>query len=125
MRCMACGGEMILISAIQDDTMAVPGFEHHTFRCSKCEDEERRLVFRKHERKGNIKPVAIPEAPPTVPVPTVQDEHIAASNHRGEGNTEPVAVPAAPPSAPASTAQGEHGAVLGIFSRVVAKIRHH
>jgi hypothetical protein len=92
MRCMACGGEMILMSAIQDDTMAVPGFEHHTFKCSECQDLERRLVFRKHGRGGATEPVAVPAAPPTVPASIVQDEHVAAS---------------------------------GLFSRVIAKIRHH
>jgi hypothetical protein len=30
MRCMACGAEMILTNVVQDETMAVPGFEHQT-----------------------------------------------------------------------------------------------
>jgi hypothetical protein len=34
MRCMACGAEMILTNVVQDETMAVPGFEHQTFMCS-------------------------------------------------------------------------------------------
>jgi hypothetical protein len=46
MRCLACGAEMNLMKAVQDDTMPVPGFEHHTFMCSACGDIERRLVFR-------------------------------------------------------------------------------
>ena len=29
MRCMACGGEMVLINAIEDLTMPVIGFERH------------------------------------------------------------------------------------------------
>jgi hypothetical protein len=122
---MACGGEMILMSAIQDDTMAVPGFEHHTFKCSECQDLERRLVFRKHGREGATEPVAVPAAPPTVPASIVQDEHVAASSHLDEGDTEPVAVPAAPPTVPASIVQDEHVAASGLFSRVIAKIRHH
>jgi hypothetical protein len=125
MRCMACGGEMILMSAIQDDTMAVPGFEHHTFKCSECQDMERRLVFRKHGREDNTEPVAAPAAPPTVPASTVQDEHVVTSRHRPESDTEPVAVPAAPPTVPASTVQDEHVVASGLFSRVVAKIRSH
>ena len=43
--------------------MPVPGYEHHTFRCPGCGDEERRLVF---SRDGGTRP-AEPEAPPTVP----------------------------------------------------------
>jgi hypothetical protein len=53
MRCMACGAEMILLNVVQDDTMAVPGFEHHTFICSECHDVERRFVFTKQDRDGN------------------------------------------------------------------------
>jgi hypothetical protein len=72
---------MILINVVQDDTMAVPGFEYHTFMCSKCRDVERRLVFTKHDCEGNVEPVPIHKAPPVVPASTVQDEHIAASDH--------------------------------------------
>ena len=45
MRCLACGGEMHLIEAAQDETMMVPGYEQHTFECSGCQDHVRRLVF--------------------------------------------------------------------------------
>jgi hypothetical protein len=72
-----------------------------------------------------LAPVAVPAAPPTVPASIVQDEHVAASSHRDEGDTEPVAVPAAPPTVPASIVQDEHVAASGLFSRVIAKIRHH
>ena len=48
---MACGGEMILVNAVQDDTMTIPGFEHHTFTCSECQEVERRFVFTKHSRE--------------------------------------------------------------------------
>ena len=53
MRCMACGGEMILMNVVPDDTMEVPGFEQHTFTCSECQDVERRLVFTTHSREGD------------------------------------------------------------------------
>ena len=36
---------MMLMNVVQDDTMAVPGFEHHTFKCSECKDVEQRLVY--------------------------------------------------------------------------------
>jgi predicted transcriptional regulator len=45
MRCMVCGGEMRLVQTVPDETMTVPGFEHHTLNCPSCHDEERRLVF--------------------------------------------------------------------------------
>jgi hypothetical protein len=76
---MACGGEMILMNVVQDDTMAVHGFEHHTFMCSECQDVERRWVFTKHGRERYAVPMPVQAAPPVVPAPTVQDEHVAAS----------------------------------------------
>jgi hypothetical protein len=79
MRCMACGAEMILMNVVRDDAMAVPGFEHHTFACSECQDLERRLVFTKHGRESATQPMPVQAAPPFVPASRVQDEHIAAS----------------------------------------------
>src|SRR5437660_3941438 len=63
MQCLACGAEMRVVEVARDDTMPVPGYEHHTFRCPGCGDEERRLVF---SRDGGSRP-AEPEAPPTAP----------------------------------------------------------
>ena len=76
MRCMACGAEMMLMNVVQDDTMVVPGFEHHTFKCSECQDVEQRLVFTKQDRYGDIPEQA---APAVAPASTVQDEPVAAS----------------------------------------------
>jgi|SRR5271166_2997944 len=45
MRCMVCGEEMRLVRTVSDETKLVLGFEHHTFNCPSCHDEERRLVF--------------------------------------------------------------------------------
>ena len=33
------------MQTVPDETMIVTGFEHHTFNCPSCHDEERRLVF--------------------------------------------------------------------------------
>ena len=63
MRCMACGAEMILMNVVQDDTMAVPGFEHHTFTCSECQDVEQRLVFTKQDRESDTEPMPEQAAP--------------------------------------------------------------
>ena len=65
---------MILMNVVQDDTMAVPGFEHHTFTCSDCEDTERRLVFTKPSRESDTEPTPVQAAPPIAPASTVQDE---------------------------------------------------
>jgi hypothetical protein len=42
---MVCGEEMRLVQTVPDETMIVPGFEHHILNCPSCHDEERRLVF--------------------------------------------------------------------------------
>jgi hypothetical protein len=67
MRCMACGAEMILMNVAPDDTMTVPGFEHHTFRCSDCHDVERRLVFTRRGRETDAEQMPVHKAPPIVP----------------------------------------------------------
>jgi hypothetical protein len=76
MRCMACGSEMILMNVVNDDTTLVPGFEHHTFTCSECQDIERRLVFIKHGGEGDTEPTAVQEAPPIAPASTVQNQQV-------------------------------------------------
>jgi hypothetical protein len=42
--------------------MIVPGFEHHTFHCAACHDEERRLVFVR-EPKALSPPIQTESAP--------------------------------------------------------------
>jgi hypothetical protein len=79
MRGMACGAEMILMNVVQDDTMAVPGFEYQTFMCSECQDVERRLVFTKQDRDADTDSMPEQAAPPVVPASAAQDEHVAAS----------------------------------------------
>jgi hypothetical protein len=37
---------MHLVQVVEDNTMMVPGYEHHTFMCSGCSEVERRLAFR-------------------------------------------------------------------------------
>jgi hypothetical protein len=72
MRCMACGAEMILMNVVQDDTMAIPGFEHHTFMCSACQDTERRLFFSRREPEAETEPS--PTQPATAPAATIPEE---------------------------------------------------
>ena len=79
MRCMVCGAEMILTKVVQDDTMEVAGFDHHTFTCSECQDVEERLVFTKQNRESDTEPMLEQAAPAVAPASTVQDEPVAAS----------------------------------------------
>jgi hypothetical protein len=70
MRCLACGAQMILMNVVEDSTMTVPGFEHHTFICSECHDTERRLVFARHGHEGDAAPTLEQTEPrDTEPVP--------------------------------------------------------
>jgi hypothetical protein len=77
MRCVTCDAEMILMNVVRDDAMTILGFEHHTFRCSKCCDVDRRLVFIKHGRQANAEPMPLHTAPPIAPSSSVQDEQIS------------------------------------------------
>ena len=70
---------MILMNVVPDDTMAVPGFEHHSFMCSECQDMERRLVFTKHGREEAPESMPVHAAPPIAPGSTLADTEIAAS----------------------------------------------
>ena len=45
MRCLVCNAEMLLMEAVPADPTTLPGFEHHTFLCSACNEIERRLLF--------------------------------------------------------------------------------
>ena len=73
MRCLACGADMVMVKAVPDDTMAVAGFEHHTFMCSSCGDTERRLVFSRHEEASEAEAVSIYAAPPIAPAVVLQE----------------------------------------------------
>jgi hypothetical protein len=78
MRCLACGAEMRLERVAADDSMPVPGFEHHTFICSACGDIERRRVFNRHGERTHADPVALHTAPPISPSATIEHEGAAA-----------------------------------------------
>jgi hypothetical protein len=51
MRCMACGGEMVLINAIEDWTMPVLGFERHAYMCLGCGNTEQLTAFNKQAKE--------------------------------------------------------------------------
>ena len=58
MRCIACGGEMILTAVTPDDAGMVAGFKHETLQCSVCGDIERRFVYSR-ETSEKAKPPLI------------------------------------------------------------------
>ena len=60
MLCMACGAKMILVRAIDDETMPVPGFQRHAYMCSSCHDTEQHLVFNKHPQGREPETVVTP-----------------------------------------------------------------
>jgi hypothetical protein len=79
MRCMACGGEMVLINAIEDWTKPVLGFERHAYMCSACGDIEHRTVFNKQAKEKHDAEVAAALAPPIVPTATSEKQPTAQS----------------------------------------------
>ena len=124
MRCMACGAEMALMNVVQDDTMAVPGFEHHTYMCSGCGDVEQRLVFAKPGE-----PLPSPAASPVVAKPAEPLPSPAASPVVAKP-AEPLPLHAAPPISPAPGVRSEPTpaaapipAAPGILRRVFARLR--
>jgi hypothetical protein len=96
---------MALIEVVRDDSMMVPGYEDQTFKCSGCDEVERRRAFRV-------------EAPSAAPEETVAGaEQAAAATQGPSASTAAIAAPdasdaavpqhAAPPSSPASAGAGE------------------
>src|SRR5262245_7255314 len=99
MRCLACGAEMLLMQTVQDETMAVPGFERHTFMCSSCNDIEHRLVFATPTEEAS------PDPRPAHPAPAG-----------------PMLVHTAPSISPA-TAMHARASAPGMFRRVLSMLR--
>ena len=58
MRRTAYGAEMILVTAIEDVTMPVTGFERHVYMCSKYHETEQRLVFDKRAERRKTEAAA-------------------------------------------------------------------
>ena len=77
MRCMACGGEMVLINAIEDLTMPVIGFERHAYMCLACGNIEKRTVFNKQAKEKHEGEIAAALSPPIVPAATIEKQPTA------------------------------------------------
>jgi hypothetical protein len=63
---MACGAEMVLISAAEDLTKPILGFERETYLCSGCGDSEQRTVFNKQAKEKLEDEVATFLSPPPI-----------------------------------------------------------
>ena len=83
MRCMMCGAEMILMKVVEDETMAVPGFERQAYMCSVCYDTENRLVFNKHAKERDAEAVPVLTPPPIAPTSTIQSQRATAQDFLG------------------------------------------
>ena len=74
---MACGGEMVLINAIEDLTMPVIGFERHAYMCLACGNIEKRTVFNKQAKEKHEGEIAAALSPPIVPAATIEKQPTA------------------------------------------------
>jgi hypothetical protein len=77
MLCWECGAEMRLVQVVEDTTMLVSGYEHHTWQCSSCSTIERRMTFTRQKTptpRVTIEPSHTMPAKPaqTVPVEPTQ-----------------------------------------------------
>jgi hypothetical protein len=100
---------MLLMQTVQDETMPVPGFEHHTFMCSSCHDVEHRLAFAKPSERPS------PEAVPVDAVPV----HVISAQAASAGAVPLYAAPAISPGARVR----EQAPAPGMFRRVLSKLR--
>jgi hypothetical protein len=103
MRCMGCGGDMVVTATASADAALPAGFTHETLKCLACGDIERRLVF-------NAAPIATGE-PSSARLPSSPEETASSS-----------------PQAPVSDASSrslppEIGASAPAWIRAVEKLR--
>lgn len=83
MRCSACDAELTLTNVVPDQTVAMRGFEHHTYVCSSCHSIERKGVFTRHGREDEGVPLPSVPAGPVVRQVLAREEHAAAQGLLG------------------------------------------
>jgi hypothetical protein len=103
---------MLLMQSVQDDTMAVAGFEHHTFMCSSCHDIEHRLVFAKQDPEATAAKEMSNVEPPT----KAPEESDTLERTDAERVLEYTA-------SPISAEGGERVPVTGVLRRVFTRLR--
>jgi hypothetical protein len=91
---MACGAEMTLIDVARDETVAIAGFQRHSFLCPSCNDVEHRLMFAKPEDEAG-----------------------------GGAKADSLAAHPAPPISPTADGQGGGGPPAGLLRRVLGRLR--
>jgi hypothetical protein len=57
MLCLECGEEMRLVQVTKDTTMAVSGYEQHTWECRACSAVEQRMAFNRDTTPKQTAPV--------------------------------------------------------------------
>jgi hypothetical protein len=65
---------MRLIQVVEDTTMLVSGYEHHTWQCSGCSTVERRMTFAREKTPTQTVPVEPTQTVPAEPTQTVPVE---------------------------------------------------
>jgi len=116
MRCMACGGEMILTAVKPDDAGMVVGFRHETLQCSVCRDTEHRFVY---SRESSEKP----ELPLISALPrqdVISSTSVEAISSSSPHSSMPQSIPASPRE---SFSAREAIASVSSWGRAVEKLR--
>jgi hypothetical protein len=116
MRCVACGGEMILTAVKPDDAGLVAGFKHETLQCSVCRDTEHRFVY---SRESSEKP----ELPLISALPqqdVISSTSVEAISSSSPHSSMPQSIPASPPQ---SFSAREAIASVTSWGRAVEKLR--
>jgi hypothetical protein len=125
---MVCGEEMRLVQTVPDETMIVPGFEHHILNCPSCHDEERRLVFIR-QPEALSPPIQTHEAEPDFLDATLQPVGKTAAADRAPQESssitsaEPVAIESVPLASPpyqSSISRNARAANSGVWDRRAA-----
>lgn len=117
---------MLLMHTVQDDTMAVSGFQHQTFMCSSCHDVERRLVFAKQDERTGAKGQTTKAAETTAAIETAAPVETGVT---GQTGADPVSEDAAPSISPLAALpsvaadQVERTGAAGVLRRVFARLR--
>jgi hypothetical protein len=116
MRCMSCGGEMILAGVKPDDTGMVAGFKHETLHCLVCRDTEQRFVYSRESSEQ-------PELPPISALsqqPVISSTSVEAISSSSAHSSVRQGTPASPPE---SFSAREAIASVGSWGRAVEKLR--
>jgi hypothetical protein len=116
MRCIACGGEMILTAVTPDDAGMVAGFKHETLHCRICRDTEHRFVYSR-ESSEKAEPPLSSALPQQDVISSTPRETISSSSPH---SSMPQGIVASPPE---SFSAGEAVASVTSWGRAVEKLR--